>query len=261
MSSTKVDIEYVRRTPIVSADEKPRVERESPAPSATSLSGEWIPLPEAIAWIIFRDFGKARHLRKASHSRMSLEYGFAQAGIDPTSPVMAPREAQVELMDALRQGAILAMGCRYLGNGEIILLGPEQWAHLKFEDHAVAPWGAACERTLAFFCDLLVNANRLLETFPESIERAEDEALLKAEAPGSLSTRSPGRPTNMRLAETEMRRRASERELAGTLKDESMHLSAHIGRMYPGETPPAPKTIQNQLGSLYRELSKGLIPE
>jgi len=178
MSSIK-GIEYVGRAPIVSADEDPPVEHESLAPLATSLSGEWIPLPEAIAWIIFRDFGKARHLRKASHLPMSLECAFAQAGIDPTSPVMAPREAQVELMDALRQGAIPAMGCRYLGNGEIILLGPEQWAHLEFEDHAAVPWGAACRRTLAFFCDFLVNAKCLLETFPESIERTEDENVTK----------------------------------------------------------------------------------
>lgn len=74
------------------------------------------------------------------------------------------------------------------------------------------------------------------------------------------SGNSSGRQSNMRLAENEMRRRAASGELARTLKEESEHLSDHIRRQYPGD-PPAPKTIQNQLGSLYRELSKSNLPK
>lgn len=71
----------------------------------------------------------------------------------------------------------------------------------------------------------------------------------------------PGRRSNIRLAESEMRRRSAAGETAGTFKEESEIVSALIGEMDPKERPPSPKTIQNQLGWLYKELNEDKTPK
>ncbi|MFG1341381.1 hypothetical protein [Xanthobacter autotrophicus] len=71
----------------------------------------------------------------------------------------------------------------------------------------------------------------------------------------------PGRRSNIRLAEDEMLRRSEAGETAETFKEESEIVSALIGKMDHIDRPPSPKTIQNQLGWLYKKLSNNKPPK
>jgi hypothetical protein len=70
----------------------------------------------------------------------------------------------------------------------------------------------------------------------------------------TYTTDAPGRPSSMHLVEGEMRRRIDCGEQALTMTAEAKHLSSWLRTTHPGAARPTPKTIQNQLGRLFREL-------
>lgn len=131
-------------------------------PSPEYLSGEWVPIPEAIAWIIFRDFSKARDLRGAIPARIAVEYGVAKT--EATTPISSPIDAQADLLGALRQGSVSALG--RIGSDDLVPLGSERWAQMLFAERRDDPWCAICDPTRTLAVDLLMNAEMLIKAFP-----------------------------------------------------------------------------------------------
>jgi hypothetical protein len=83
-------------------------------------------------------------------------------------------------------------------------------------------------------------------------------------APGCYRTGAPGRPPSIHLVKAEMKRRAETGTmLLGSCAKEAKALASwHKTEHEPfGSAPIMPKTIQNQLGKLYRQLSQNSIPK
>jgi hypothetical protein len=76
---------------------------------------------------------------------------------------------------------------------------------------------------------------------------------------GDLETipqaRPPGRPSIMPEIEAEMRRRAAEEQLLGSLRAESEALAEWTRANHPDRPPPKARSIARQLASVYRELT------
>lgn len=159
---------------------------ETSAP--TSLSGEWVPLPEAVAWIIFRDFGKARECRNVSKARLTIDFGMAKAGIDCMFPHMSPTEAEQALLDALRLGQVSALA-RRSGANDLCDPGIELWAHLRFNEYTNEGWGAESDKIHATFSELLFKSDRLIEYFkaPQPVPEVSINSEQLEEVGGSTS--------------------------------------------------------------------------
>lgn len=67
---------------------------------------------------------------------------------------------------------------------------------------------------------------------------------------------APGRPTSMHLVRTELEERASRNELAATVTDEAKALSQWLAATHSDCPPLTAKTIRNNIGGRYRELTR-----
>jgi hypothetical protein len=73
-------------------------------------------------------------------------------------------------------------------------------------------------------------------------------------APTEYHTGLAGRPSAVHIIKQEMRRRAETRELLPSLHQEAQLLALWYSEQHPDGPPTAPKTIENNLRSVYREL-------
>jgi hypothetical protein len=81
-------------------------------------------------------------------------------------------------------------------------------------------------------------------------------------APNCYRTGAPGRPASIYLVEPEMKRRAAAGiMLLGSCAQEAKALVRWLEDNHPEAAPLTAKTIQNQLGTLYRQLSQNDIPK
>jgi hypothetical protein len=76
----------------------------------------------------------------------------------------------------------------------------------------------------------------------------------QSEPEPTFEVRPPGRPSRMREIEAEMRRRATAKQLLGSLRAESEALAHWAQRTHGQNEAPKPKSIAKQLGALYRDL-------
>jgi hypothetical protein len=90
---------------------------------------------------------------------------------------------------------------------------------------------------------------------PDAPEPGEPDTAPPAADVEPYKSGGQGRPTAMHLIEAEMRRRGENGELASELTKEAKHLSVWVGRAHPAAPRTTPKTIQNKLGAVYRQLS------
>ncbi len=68
-------------------------------------------------------------------------------------------------------------------------------------------------------------------------------------------TGAPGRPTSIHLVKNELNRRATEGQVNTTSKrQEARSLSEWLKQAHPGAPAMTPKTIENQIGEMWREL-------
>jgi hypothetical protein len=70
----------------------------------------------------------------------------------------------------------------------------------------------------------------------------------------------PGRPTSKDWIEAEFRRRVAAGEAASRLAEEARYLSKWLEVAYPLKAQAVPKTIENQIRSLYKELMPTKLP-
>ncbi|MEP9354868.1 hypothetical protein ABLE93_14865 [Xanthobacter sp. KR7-65] len=179
MAPIKVELQEAALAPVSDGRGEAMPPSRSEASSAASLSGAWVPLPEAIAWIIFRDFGKARALREASPSRMALEYHFAQAGIDLVPPTVSVETALDSLLDTLRSAEIVA---RHRSDGQKIDdLDPIKWVYMKFTEDREG-WRVEFSK-VGIFRDITLNAGMLLQAFPKVPDPVEHSDTSESDAP------------------------------------------------------------------------------
>jgi len=74
----------------------------------------------------------------------------------------------------------------------------------------------------------------------------------------TYSTGAPGRRTSRHILELELRRRFAAGEHLSTMRQEAEYLSEWLKTTHPLAAPTKPKTIRNDLGSLYRQLRHGI---
>jgi hypothetical protein len=140
--------------------------------TAPRLSGMWVGLPEAFAWITTREAPTAAEHAQSSPFRLSFGMAF-YAPADTQVAMGAVDAGKASLLVALKHGKVLARGRpgNLFGPLEARAeIGPDQWAFLRFGEidqkfRAQAQDG----QTPEFWHDVIVRADQLMTAFPPPI--------------------------------------------------------------------------------------------
>lgn len=121
---------------------------------------------------------------------------------------------------------------------------PELWSRLTFghEFLTVVGNGLRYEEVL------------IREAAPATSSATEQKMPVPQTQPGRPARSRPGRPSMMPEIEAEMRRRAKSGQMAPSLRQEAKELAAWAEQEFQGGTGPKARSIEKQLGSIYREL-------
>ncbi len=175
---------------------------------------------------------------------------------------------EITLLQRLREGHLRAYGARIGADFEWIR--PSDWWDL-------APDPA--RRNVVHAGDVVYRFVRVVDpmmapaTFTPTPHQPTAQAQSPLAAPPSdiaattngttiYTTGAPGRPTSMHLIEAELRRRAANGMMEmKSCSAEARALADWLRREHPEAAATQPKTIQNSIASLYRELSRKGIPK
>lgn len=210
----------------------------------TSLSGEWVPLAEAIAWVSLRDFVRARRLRDKEPRVLATEYAWVSAqGV--IAPPCTPLQAESALLEALRAGRVSAQGREGEARGAPSLIGTERWAGMKlaeFPDRATGKDLWCAEGDKDTFHDVIVQAEELLVAFPP-------DQTAPGEAPVSIpiGTGAPGRPSSASLVDAEFQARVASGRCDKVLSREAKELEGWLRATYPNHPRMTARTIENRI--------------
>ena len=83
----------------------------------------------------------------------------------------------------------------------------------------------------------------------------------RPQAPPRRTPARPGRPSLMPMIEAEMRRRAVNEQIEGSLRREAEVLAIWATQEFPDAHVPIPKSIAKRLGRVYRELKATKSPD
>jgi hypothetical protein len=222
------------------------------------MMSEWVGLGEALRLVSEReeciDVAKRRILEKLRWGELTCRSEFAFYSGLPALPdyvdkldVVVPQDAEQRPIDLKK--------CSRSTTWEDI---PRNvyWFPLSFE------WE---EGTITYFSDQYIENACAMKFTGVHIRLTDLRRIWELAIPSQTeqkqiiySTGLPGRPTSRGLFETEFRRRAEAKECKSSLSAEAKSLSNWLSREHPNASPATPKTIENHLRSLYRQLNQPL---